>query len=98
MSCLEVTLTREGGMTASVDRVGNFTTTLTRTDGMTARLEREGDFSVTLTRKSGISCRLWQVCSSGIRRPFLEISPTVVWVLAGYSENDVYSNTTWNID
>lgn len=98
MSCLQITFTREAGMSASVERVGSFATTLTRADSLTARLEREDGLSATLTRKAGLSCQLWQVCSASIRKPYLEISPTVVWVLAGYTENDVFSNTNWAID
>lgn len=98
MSCIEVTLTREGGMTATAERTTAFSATFSRSAGMTARLGREGGFSATATRKGGMSCRLWQVCSSSVRRPYLEISPEVVWVLAGYTENQVFSNTDWTID
>ena len=98
MSCISVTLSREGGVTATAERIGGFISTLTRAAGATARLEREGAFSATITRKNGMSCRLWQVCPASIRKPFLEISPEVVWILAGYTQNDVYSNTTWNIE
>lgn len=96
-SCLKVTFTLDGTATASLERIGGFTTTVTRAADMTAWLEREGGLRASITRKDGMSCKLWQVCSTSIREPFLEISPTIVWVLAGYASNDVYSNTTWYI-
>lgn len=76
--CFKIKLSREGGMTASAERIGGFTTTLTRV--------------------GGLKCQLWQVCTTNIGKPYLEISPTIVWVLAGYTQNDVYSNTSWNVE
>lgn len=110
MSCLKVTFTREGGVSSSLERVdggitttltgvaGGMTTTVTRLGGIETFYERRGGIQTSVTRKGGISCKLWQVCATSLQKPFLEISPTVVWVLAGYTQNDVYSNTTWNID
>lgn len=75
-----------------------FNIKLVRVGGMDASVERVGDFSASVKRVGGLSCQLWQVCSTNIRKPYLEINPTIVWVLAGYTSNDVFSNTTWNIE
>lgn len=112
MSCLKVIVTREGGISSSMERVsGDFTstlmcvagidgltTTVTQVGGIESLLERRGGIWTSAKRKGGLSCKMWQVCTTSIERPYLEISPTVVWVLAGYTSNDVFSNTSWGID
>lgn len=87
MSCLTVTLTRVGGVSCSAQRIGGIRSGALRVGGITS----------TATRVPGLSCRVWQVCNAGLRRPYLEISPTIVWILAGHTENNVLSNTQWNI-
>lgn len=31
-------------------------------------------------------------------QPFLEISPDLLWMWSAPVDNDVYSNTDWNVD
>ena len=74
------------------------TVTIDRKDWVSSRMDRLDDFVFTPTRKGGIHCKVFQSWSVNIRQPYLEISPTIVWVLAGHTQNDVYSNTTWNVE
>ena len=83
---MDATMARIGGMGCSATRVGDFSVSVTRVGGMGA----------TMTRTGRLSCSMYQVCTVG--KPYLEISPQIVWVLAGHTENDVYSNTKWKID
>lgn len=46
----------------------------------------------------GIRVRMWQECRASLGPKYLEIDPPVVWVLNGWTSNDVYSNTTWYVD
>lgn len=99
MSCLSVKFTPIGGISSALERIGGMDDKLIRIGGMNASLTRLGGITTKLERKGGITCRFYQECSSGIgQKPYLEIAPTVVWVLAGWTSNDVYSNTDWNID
>ena len=90
MSCLSVNISREGGASSSASIIAtHYVPTLVRVGGNEANA----------TRKGGIRCNAWQVCKTGIKgKLYLEIAPMVVWVLAGWTSNDVYSNTNWNIN
>lgn len=76
--------------------------------GMAIKINREGGLNVKtkdmrsmnaeMNRDGGIDCQMYLVCTIGSREPYLEISPTVVWILAGWTSNDVFSNTHWDID
>ena len=96
--CMNATLTRVGNMSATTTRVGGIDCSATRVGDMSVAMTRVGGMDARMTRVGGISCAMYQVCMTNIRRPYLEISPQIVWVLAGHTENDVYSNTRWNID
>ena len=96
--CMNATLTRVGGMDASMTRIGGIECSATRVGDMFVSMTNSGGMDATMTRIGGISCAMYQVCTTNIRRPYLEISPQIVWVLAGHTQNDVYSNTKWKID
>lgn len=97
-------------MTIRIQREGGDISTLTtRTGGIKARAYRQGDISTLAMRTGGIKakayrqggilCRVYQEVRSSLGGPYLEIAPTILWVLAGQSnDNSVYSNTTWNVD
>ena len=72
---------------------------LTRIGGITASLTKgEGGMIVSMERKSGMTCRLGLVCRPNIAHPYLEISPTIIWVVPDWAvDNDVFSNTYWNV-
>ena len=42
-----------------------------------------------------VHCRFFQEVRTNIQNNYLDISPEIAWVIAGHTENDVYSNTTW---
>lgn len=71
---------------------------ITPIGGISCKAERVGRMDVTASRVGGIHCRVFRTCSPNIKAPYLEIEPTVVWVIAGQTQNDVYSNTYWNIN
>lgn len=97
MSCLLAILTRKGGVSTSAKMFGGISTNVQKMPGIFVSLQKATNITETFTRKGGLRCRLYQACSSSIRRPYLKIEPTIVWVLAGHTENDVISNTEWNI-
>ena len=96
--CMNATLARVGGMDATMGRIGGMECSVTRIGGVSSSMARIGGMSAKMTKIGRISCAMYQVCTTNIRRPYLEISPEVVWLLAGHTENDVYSNTKWRID
>lgn len=98
MSCISVTHTPIGGIYVTTRTVGGITASAFSVGGITASCTPVGGIYVTTTRVGGISVKMWQECSTNIRKNYLEIEPTVVWVLNGWTSNDVYSNTTWNVD
>lgn len=98
MSCLSVSMTPVGGITSSARMVdGGLTASAINMGGIVTKAEMVGGIRTEVKRKGGISCRFFQECRTGLT-PYLEIAPTVVWVLAGWTSNDVYSNTDWNIN
>ena len=99
MGCLTVTYTRLGGMTASAERVGGISCSATRFGGVSATAERVGGMDASIERVGGMSCRFSLICSTGVVPPYLEINPEIIWVFTDWSaQNDVYSNTHWNVD
>lgn len=89
--CFNTSLTRIGANGgSSATRVGG--------EGR-ATFTRVGDGQGTMASAVGdVSCSLSPVCRASIVVRYLDISPKVVWLLAGHTENDVYSNTRWHID
>jgi len=98
MSCISVTHKSLGGMWCSSQTLGGIDASAYTLGGISASSYTVGGISVTVTRRSGIRVRMWQECRTNIGAPYLEIDPTIVWVLNGWTSNDVYSNTTWNVD
>ena len=98
MSCLAVNTSRVGGIVTDAQRVlGGIACETERTGGISVGVVRFGGIDCATHKTGGIHCQAWQVCKSGIRAPYLRISPEVIWVLAGGTDNDVFSNTQWNI-
>lgn len=99
MGCLSVSFSRVGGISSSFTRgEGGISTKVTRLGGIETDMVRVGGIQTEFQRIGGLSCRVYMECSTNIRKPYLEISPEIVWVLAGWTSNDVYSNTNWKID
>lgn len=57
-----------------------------------------GEFKASLRDTVNVSCRMYQVCTANVSLHYLEISPKIVWLLAGHTQNEVYSNTDWTIN
>ena len=98
-SCLVSSLDRLGDISSGATRVcGGLTASADREGGMDAYLGRVGGMDVQTARRGGLHCAFFLECRTGIRDPYLEISPDLIWVLAGQtSDNEVISNTYWNI-
>lgn len=85
-------------MNATLTRIGDVTSSATPVGGVISSCATAvGDFRSSASAVGGITCSMYQVCRSSVQMHYLEISPTVVWILAGHTENDVYSNTFWNV-
>ena len=98
MGCLAVKYKRIGGVSCNAERVGGISTKAEPRNAIAVNAERIGAIDATAKRIGGIRCRVFQSCAPNIRGPYLEISPTVVWILAGQTQNDVFSNTYWTIN
>lgn len=98
MSCISVSHNPVGGIWCSTATVGGVYGSACTVGGIVASGYPVGGIHATATRKGGIKVRMWQECRTNIKPPYLEIEPQIVWVLNGWTSNDVYSNTTWNVD
>lgn len=98
MGCFVVKCERIGGIACNAERVGGISTKAEPRNAIAVHAERIGGIDATAKRIGGIRCRVFQSCAPNIRGPYLEISPTVVWILAGQTQNDVFSNTYWTIN
>lgn len=59
------------------------------------------DFVSSLTRiDAGLSLTVSLTCSTAVPEapPYLDIEPKILWVWTMPADNNVYSNTTWNVD
>ena len=97
MGCIQVSIKPLGGISVKHDKVGYFENTWVLKSGISVNTTEKGGINTKVKPKSGIQCRAYQVCTVNIRGPYLKINPTIVWVVAGYTQNDVFSNTDWNI-
>ena len=97
---MNVTVERIGGITGIVERIGGeLTSSARRIGGIESDTERIGGIRTRAMRYGGIFCRMYQEVRGSVGGPYLEIDPTFLWVLAGQStDNNVYSNTSWNVD
>lgn len=98
MGCLVVKHERIGGVSCKAERVGGISVKAESRNAVSAHAEQIGGIDATAKRIGGIRCRVFQSCAPNIQGPYLEISPTVVWILAGQTQNDVFSNTFWQIN
>ena len=98
-SCLAVTFTPAGGdLSAEIVRQGGrLRPSFREAGGLTASGHRVGGLAARVERPEGLTARMWLACEPNLRKPYLEISPEVVWMLAGWASNDVFSNTNWNV-
>lgn len=58
-------------------------------------------FVSSLTRvDAGLSVSVTLTCSTAVPEapPYLEIEPKILWIWTMPADNDVLSNTTWNVD
>lgn len=98
-SCLVASLDRLGGISSTASRVcGGVTASAAREGGIEADFGRLGGIDAQAERRCGMTARFFLECRTSIRIPYLEIDPDLIWVLAGTSvDNDVISNTYWNV-
>ena len=48
--------------------------------------------------KNRLSVNITLTCSVSISKPYLEIDPEILWIWSFTGDNDVYSNTDWNLN
>ena len=100
MGCVSSILHRVGGITSSLTRGdGGIESSLDRVGGIESSLQYVSGISASLARVSGISSRMGLICRPNIGTPYLEIEPEIIWVYPEWAvDNNVYSNTHWNVD
>lgn len=97
MSRLRVSFTLIDNLDSSTrSNEERLSSTFSRIGGIETQASKVGGMLPTLIRHGGMSCYLWRIDILP-EAPYLEIEPTVVWVLNGWTSNEVYSNTTWDI-
>ena len=96
---IRVRIERIGGICEAVERIGgDVGFAAERLGGVHTTIKRLGGIEARAYRKGGIICRMYQEVRPSLSGPYLEIAPSVVWVLAGWTSNDVFSNISWNIE
>lgn len=99
MSCLTATITRIGGLEAGVAREGGLSAVIERQSALEFSAARVGGLSGSIERiESDTFMDVSPVCDVDLKTPYLALRPEIVWVLDGWTSNDVFSNTTWDID
>lgn len=100
MGCLSFILRRIGGITSSLTRIdGGITTEFSHGGGIESSFSRVGGIASSFRKVGGIQSRMGLVCKPNIMRPYLEIAPEIIWVYPDWAvDNNVYSNTHWNVD
>lgn len=74
-------------------------TRLERIGGARACLSPEYGIEAEMHRvRTGMAVRFELVCDTNIFGPYLDIEPKILWIADWGAENDVYSNTNWNVD
>lgn len=89
----DFTLEELRGMVSSV-----MTATMTRVESFLASVSCMNSIEVSTPIASGMAATMTMVDLGPDGDPYLEIEPTYVWVLDGWTSNNVRSNTTWDID
>lgn len=97
-SSSEIDLTKIGGAEAGLSVVGSSSMAIERRGRMVASLFLEVTLDAVFSWATDIAATLEQVCSVNVTVPYLEIEPQIVWVVDGWTANDVLSNTHWGID
>lgn len=99
MGCLTVTYQRLGGVVAIAERVRGVSCTATRVGGISATATRIGGMTAKAKKMGGMTCRFSLICTTGLVPPYLEINPEIIWVYPDWSaQNEVLSNTRWNVN
>lgn len=98
MGCMSVTLIREGGMVVGAERIGGLSCDISRVGFAEVSLSRASGARMEMQRIGSMKCQFSIVCTAGVMPPYLEIAPEILWIWADPGYNDVYSNTTWNIN
>lgn len=100
MSCMSAKITRVGKIGASSELVSEgIRAGITRAGSMSARFSKVPNGITATLNRNAIRARLSMVCTPSIRTPYLEIEPELIWVYPDWAvDNNVYSNTHWNVD
>lgn len=110
MSKVSISLQRVDGINASLEQTGAIYAEVTGTSHFNSTLTKiASPFCVKFSHRVGpelsafkignITCTLVYVWDTNIGGPYLEISPNIIWVYSNLeATNDVFSNTTWEIN
>jgi len=99
MSCMSAKMTRVGGIGVGAELSSEGIRAVLTRDAIGVRCTKEQTGITATLSHEAIRARLSMVCTPSIRAPYLEIEPTILWVYPDWERtNDVFSNTTWNIN
>ncbi len=98
MSCIEVRVSRLGGISAGALRVGGIGARTMRAGGIGAGACRVGGIGVATHRRGGISAGVSLVCTVGFGRYLRVVPQEAQWINVDMSvDYAVLSNTEWEI-
>lgn len=98
MSCISIKVERIGGMSIQALRIGAMSVFASKIDAMHAKIERIGGMSLDVGLVGGMHVNVYPVCSTSIHDKYLEIEPEILWMWNAPAENNVFSNTNWNVE
>lgn len=96
--CVEISSTREGGIDLSSGRIGAIEASSERIGAIALESLRRGTIDASSVRVGRIMVSSSFVCEVSHLAPYLEIEPEMVWMTDYGVDNQVYSNTNWNIN
>ena len=99
MGCISVILSKVGaGIKTTMTRIAGMSVRVDKMNSMTANMVKVGGIATNMAKIGGIQCEIYPVCSVDVRGKYLEIEPTILWIWNDPMENNVYSNTNWNVE
>lgn len=98
MSCIKTDVQKNESISSIAKKTSRIDSSATMSNRIQSLAQIQKGIETQPTRFGSIFCRVFQTCTTNIRRNYLEIEPKIVWILAGETQNSVFSNTQWNVD
>ena len=98
MGCISIFLSKVGGgIKTTMSRIAGMSVRMDKMNGMSAKMAKIGGISADVAKIGKMKCAIYPVCTVDVGGNYLDIEPTILWIWNDPAENNVYSNTNWNV-